>query len=142
LGAANKVANPLVYNRIHELLAKQAYSVQGIADSLGISRVTATRVLKSSDDIVEHQTWPRTYSLRKGSSYVPSVVKKEEEPLTKTELELAQNYLQILLNPETTINIAAQFQAVDSIEGADQLIKALSDCVKVAEYYKLLLLKD
>jgi hypothetical protein len=59
--------------------------------------------------------------------------------LSDKEKELAGKYLEHLLKPGSSLDLAVQFQAVDSVEGADSLNKALTDCIKVAQYYKELL---
>lgn len=129
------MASLTAYKRIEDLLSKNMYSTQGIADKLGMSRVTVTKILKSNPNIIEHQTWPRTYGI-KGIIYTTDKSAEVEQVLGNEEVKAAQAYLDQLLSPGMSLDLAVQFQAVESAAGADVLIKALKDCVKVAEYYK------
>lgn len=124
---------------IHQALKNERLSVDQLCSKFGYSRVTVSRVLKASPVIeVDMGTWPRLYSV--GHHVAPVRVEVPKSEPTEKEKEQIASYLdQLLKAPIGSLDIISQFQAVESVEGAKHLHKALADITKVAAYYVTLL---
>lgn len=127
-------------------LAGREYTISVLVKMHNISRLTATKWLKQANVPVVEGSWPPRYHL-------PGLIKPDGKgghalvspPATELEQRptpMLTGYLQHLLKPETTVDIAQMFREVKTAKDIDKIVKGLDDTLAVARFYSSLLEKE
>lgn len=127
-------------------LAGREYTISVLMEMHKLSRPTVSKWLQQANVPEVPGSWPKRYHLPglittdgKGSHVLVSPPSTE---LDHIPTEAVTNYLQYLLNPETTLDLADMFRKIKNAKDVQTVIKGLEDTLKVARYYDQFFIED